>query len=143
MISINATLVAQLIHFLILLFILNRLMLQPILKVIKDREAYSLKTKSEINEIEVKIGQLKEQYVEKERGAIKDAAVQRNGIINHGMNEAEKFLGTSREQVSAIRKKAEKDADDEISKTQPQLRQQAASLVDGITEKIIGRRVKA
>ncbi|MCP4001475.1 MAG: F0F1 ATP synthase subunit B', partial [Gammaproteobacteria bacterium] len=60
MISINATLVVQLIHFLLLLFIMNRLMLQPLLKLIREREDYTKRTKSEIKELEVKIGQLQE-----------------------------------------------------------------------------------
>lgn len=143
MISINATLLVQLIHFLLLLFIMNRLMLQPLLKVIREREAYTVNTKSEIKEIEVKIGQLKEQFIAKENDARKDAARERTDILNVGLNEADGFLNKSREEVSVIRKQAEKEVEAEVTKTQPLLADQASTLVSGIMEKIIGRRIEA
>ena len=143
MISINATLLVQLIHFLLLLFIMNRLMLQPLLKVIREREAYTVNTKSEIKDIEVKIGQLKEQFIAKENDARKDAARDRNEILNVGMGEADGFLNTSREEVSSIRQQAEKEVEAEVTKTQPLLADQASTLVSGIMEKIIGRRIEA
>ena len=143
MISINATLLVQLIHFLLLLFIMNRLMLQPLLKVIQEREAYTVNTKSEIKDIEVKIGQLKEQFIAKENDARKDAARERTDITNVGLNEADGFLNKSREEVSVIRQQAEKEVEAEVSKTQPLLADQASSLVSGIMEKIIGRRIEA
>ena len=143
MISINATLLVQLIHFLLLLFIMNRLMLQPLLKVIREREAYTDNTKSEIKDIEVKIGQLKEQFIAKENDARKDAAQERTDIMSVGMNEADGFLNESREEVSVIRQQAEKEVEAEVSKTQPLLADQASTLVSGIMEKIIGRRIEA
>jgi len=143
MISINATLAVQLIHFLLLLFIMNRLMLQPLLKLIREREDYTKRTKSEIKELEVKIGQLQEEFVAKENGARKDAAQERSAIMDQGMSESDGYLNKSREEVSTIRDKAEKDVAAEVNKTQPQLEEQASSLVEGIMEKIIGRRVEA
>ncbi|MBW2144633.1 MAG: ATP synthase F0 subunit B [Deltaproteobacteria bacterium] len=143
LITINETLVVQLIHFLILLFIMNRLMLQPLLKLISEREEFSRKTKSEIKDIEVKIGQLKEDFVSKENAARQDAARERSEITDVGKTEAEGFLDTSRNEVATVRNKADKEVEDEVSKTQPLVEGQAASLVEGIIEKIIVRRVEA
>jgi len=143
MISINATLAAQLIHFLLLLFIMNRLMLQPLLKLIREREDYTKRTKSEIKELEVKIGQLQEEFVAKENGARKDAAQERSEIMNQGMSESDGYLNKSREEVSSIRDKAEQEVEAEVNKTQPLLDEQASTLVEGIMEKVIGRRVEA
>jgi F-type H+-transporting ATPase subunit b len=143
MISINATLVVQLIHFLILLFIMNRLMLQPLLKLIREREEFTQKTKSEIKDIEVKIVQLKEQFVSKENDARRDAAKERSDITNDGIAEADGFLDASRKEVAQIREKSDKEVEVEINKTQPLLEGEAASLVKGIMEKVIGRRVRA
>ncbi len=143
MISINETLLVQLIHFLILLFVMNRLMLQPLLKLIREREEFTSKTKSEIKDIEVKIGQLKEDFVLKGNDARRDAARERSEITDAGMSEADGFLETSRKEVATIRNKADKEIEDEVNKTQPLLEGQAASLVEGIMEKIISRRVEA
>ena len=141
MISINATLVVQVIHFLVLLFIMNRLMLQPLLKLVQEREEFTNRTKSEIQDLEVKIVQLKEEFISKEKGARKEAAHERSEITNVGMNEAEGYLNRSREEVSAIRQEAEKDVEAEVNKTQPLLEGEASGLVEGIMEKIVGRRV--
>jgi len=143
MISINATLLVQLIHFLLLLFIMNRLMLQPLLKLIREREAYTANTRSEIKDIEVKIGQLKEQFITRENNARRNAARERSDLLNVGMGEAEGFLNTSRQEVSSIRQQAEKEVESEVTKTRPFLEGQALSLVSGIMEKIIGRRIEA
>ena len=142
MISINATLVVQWIHFLLLLFILNRLMLQPLLKLIREREEFRVRTKSEIKELEVKIGQLKEEFISKEEGARKEAVQERSEITNAGMSEAEGYLTRSRQEVSAIRQETERDVEAEVNKTQPLLEAEASGLVKGIMEKIIGRRVE-
>ena len=141
MISINATLVVQVIHFLVLLFIMNRLMLQPLLKLVREREEFKNRTKSEIQDLEVKIQQLKEEFISKEEGTRKAAARERSKITNMGMNEAEGHLNRSREEVSAIRQQAERDVEAEVNKTQPLLEGEASGLVEGIMEKIIGRRV--
>lgn len=143
MISINATLLVQLIHFLLLLFIMNRLMLQPLLKLIREREDFTRRTKSEIKDLEVKIGQLKEEYAAKELGARKEATQERSEITNVGMTEAEGFLNQSRQTVSTIREEAEQAIATEVSRTQPLLTDQASSLVEGIMEKLIGRRIGA
>ena len=122
---------------------MNRLMLQPLLKLIREREEFTARTKSEIKDFEVKIGQLKEEFVAKEHGARKEAAQERSQLMELGMGEAEGYLNTSREEVSALRQKAEKEIEAEVSKTQPLLEGQASSLVAGIMEKIIGRRIEA
>ena len=143
MISINGTLAVQLIHFLLLLFILNRLMLQPLLKLIREREEYQNRTKREIRELEAKIGQLQEEFVSQETGARRDAAAERSEIMNEGISESDGYLSESREQVSSLREQAERDVEAELSKTRPELEGQAMTLVEGIMEKIIGRRVEA
>ena len=51
LITINATIIAQLVHFFILLFVMNRLMFRPILKIIQDREVYSKNKIQEIKDI--------------------------------------------------------------------------------------------
>ena len=141
MISINATLIVQLIHFLLLLFIMNRLMLQPLLKLIRAREEFTTRTKSEIKDLEVRIEQLKEEFVSKEEGARKEAAHDRSEITNVGMREAEGYLNQSREAVSTIRQEAARDVAAELTNTRPLLDDEASGLVEGIMEKIIGRRI--
>lgn len=141
MISINATLFVQVIHFLLLTFILNRLLFQPIMKLIDERTGHIARTKEEIKQIEVKIEDLKQEFVSRQNDARKDAARQRSEIRGEGIVAAEEFLTVSRKEVSSIKTKATEEVVAEVNKTQPQLEDQAATLTDVITEKIIGRRI--
>ena len=59
MININETLIVQLINFLVLLFILNKLLLQPVLKLIGERDAFKFQAKNDIKDIEARIEALK------------------------------------------------------------------------------------
>lgn len=143
MISINETLIVQVLQFLILAFILNRLMFRPLLRAINEREGYTEKTKGEIKDFELRIGQLKEEFLSRESAARKDVAKERSDLKEESIAKAEEFMSESRKEVASIRDKTTKGVEEEINKAQPVLRDQAALLVGEMTEKIIGRRIAA
>lgn len=143
MISINATLLAQVIHFLILMFILNRLMFQPIMKLIKERKEYTEKTSNRTKSIEFDTERLKQEFISKENDARKNASEERAEYRGTGMIKATDLVDESRKEVAAIKVKADKEVDAEVSKTQPLLHDEAAALAEEITERVIGRRISA
>jgi F0F1-type ATP synthase membrane subunit b/b' len=142
MITINATLVVQIIHFLILLYILNRLMLRPILKLINERTQYVEQSKAEIKEFDLKTEELRQQFILTQNEARKKASNERVQLRNEGAMEAEDFLKDSRREVSSVRSDANRKAEKEVENTRPFLRDQAAALSDDIIERIIGRRIE-
>ncbi|MFZ7110107.1 MAG: hypothetical protein ACOWYE_00355 [Desulfatiglandales bacterium] len=143
MISINATLVVQIIHFLILVFILNRLMIRPILKLIDERTEYIQKTKDEIVTLELETERFREELVSVQNDARKGAALERDQLRRLGLQEADQSLEESLAQVSSIRSKADIEAEKEVRKTQPLLLNEAIVLAEEIIERVIGRRIAA
>ena len=143
MISINATLVVQIIHFLILVFILNRLMIQPILKLMDERSSYIIKTRHEIATLELETEDFKKKFLSVQNKARTDAFQERDQLKLAGMNEVEKSLEESLEKVASMRKKADNEAEEEVSKTQPLLQNEANVLAEEIIERVIGRRITA
>jgi len=143
MISINATLILQVIQFLILVFILNRLFLRPIIKVLSEREQYIEKTRNEITELESEIERVKNTCISREISARNSALMERSRLRHMGVSEAEKILDDSRKELAAMRTEANQKAKNEIEKAQPFLHEQAAFLADLIMEKVIGRRIEA
>ena len=143
MISINVTLIVQVIQFLIFVFILNRLMFRPLLKVINDREGYTQKAKSEIKDFEIKIGQLKEEFASKSDAARKEATKERSVLRGQSVTQAGEFIEESRKEVDSIKEKTAKEVEKQVNKTQPLLHDQAVSLAEVIMEQIIGRRSTA
>jgi len=143
MISINATLLAQVIHFLILMFILNRLMFQPLLKLIRDRKEYTEETSKRIKSIENDAERLRQEFISKENDARKSATEERAEYRGEGIFESNELIDKSRKEVEAIKAKADKEIDADVEKTQPLLNEEAAVLAGEITERVIGRRLSA
>jgi F-type H+-transporting ATPase subunit b len=143
MISINATLLLQIVHFLVLTFILNRLLFRPILRLINERRGHIETTISETKELELETERLRNEYLTRHENARKEAARERTQLRSRGISEAEEFLSKSRKEVATVRAEADGKAESEFRKTQPLLRDEAARLADVITERVIGRRIKA
>ena len=141
MISINATLVLQVMHIIILIFILNRLMYRPLLKLTRDREEYFGTTKNEIRELEHQAERLKLEFTDIQRKARKTASQEATQIRGEGMTQAQGHLEETKKGASSIREEAEKEAQKEFEKTKPFLRDEAVGLADEITERLIGRRI--
>lgn len=141
MISINATIIIQVMHFLILAFILNRLMFRPILKLIKERAGHMEKAKDETRDCEEETERLRNEYISQEDEARKQADKERLQIRAEGITETEEILSDSRKRVMTIRTKAEEKANKEVKETKPLLQKEVKTLADVIFEKLIGRRI--
>ncbi|MBW1867867.1 MAG: hypothetical protein JRI73_00900 [Deltaproteobacteria bacterium] len=119
MISINATLVIQVIHFLILVYILNRLMFRPILKLIDKRDVHVEKTRKGVDRALNKTEVLKESCLSKVHEARVDATQERTDLREAGIAETKKLLGRSKEETAVIRAEMDKEAEKEIEMTRP------------------------
>ncbi|MBW1942149.1 MAG: hypothetical protein JRG79_02975 [Deltaproteobacteria bacterium] len=143
MISINATLVLQVIHIIILIFILNRLMYRPLLKLARKRESYFGNTKNEIRELEEQADKLKLEFTEIQINARKTASQEASQIRGEGMTQAQGHLEETKKGVSSIREEAEREAQKEFEETKPFLGDEAVGLAGEIMERLIGRRVES
>ncbi|MBN2063147.1 MAG: ATP synthase F0 subunit B [Deltaproteobacteria bacterium] len=141
MISINATLFLQIIHFLILAFILNRLMFRPIIKLMDERKKYLGETKNEVARVEKETDDLMKKCIAIEKNA-KDNARNRNTELRQEiMMEAEKIINDTRSQASTIKDKTAEEINDQLRIASQAIRGEAMVLADDITEMVIGRRI--
>lgn len=141
MINVNATLVVQVIQFLILAFILNRLMFRPILRLINSRKEFIDKTKNEIENIVLDTQRVRDEYHLRETHARREAAKERTRIRDEGISSAEEYLDGFRKEVTSIRTEADNAAEEQINKTRPFLQGEAEVLAKEIMERVIGRRM--
>ena len=100
MVSINYTLIAQVVNFLILLWILAKFAYKPLLKAMDDRRMRIVKDMDNAENARKDAEALKQQYAEKMKEARKEA----NNIIARANAQAQ--LASGRERVEAERKKA-------------------------------------
>lgn len=140
LITINATLPLQILHFIILMLILNRLLFRPMLKIIDERHMFINKKREELERIKQDAEKLREQFLKIEEETKRKAAYERAELKQLGLEEAEKVLKESKDQVSAIKEEAERRIQKEMEKAKPVLFDQAKSVAEEIIKKIIGDR---
>ncbi|MCH3950506.1 MAG: F0F1 ATP synthase subunit B [Acidaminococcus sp.] len=125
MVSINYTLIAQIVNFLILLWILAKFAYKPLLKAMDDRRMRIVKDMDNAENARKDAEALKQQYVDK----MKDAKKEANAIIAkanaqaqqihdemlaQAQKEREEILNSGRDRVEAERKKALLDVREQV-----------------------------
>jgi F-type H+-transporting ATPase subunit b len=143
MVSINATLVFQVVQLLVLIFILNRIMFRPILKLTTERDSFLEKSKVDMRNMESEVERLRGVFLSKEADAKKRASREGLDLKNAAMTEVEKILEESSKSAAGIRSEAEQAARAQIETTKPLLAGEAEILADDIVGRIIGRRLGA
>ena len=141
MISINATLIVQVINFLVLMWILNKILFKPILKVIEERER-------NIEGVGVEMARLKE---DAERKAEELEAQMHEARTSAGQRRDE-IRSQASAQANEIIQQAQIKADEHVSTIIQESEKQTAqvresllafkdALAEMITVKVIGRKV--
>jgi len=141
MISINATLIVQIIHFLILVFVLNRLMLRPLMHQMEERDQYIDKARKDSEDILAEAERLVEERQAMEWKARRGAAQERAQLKEQAVAEAEGIFDETRREVAGIRERIDAEVQSQMKKAEQALNQEAAVLAEEIAEKIAGRRI--
>ena len=141
LISINETMIVQVISFLIFLFIINRIMFQPLLKTRGDRDQY-------LNQIAQDIVQAKEdveQYtveLKERRDTIRSEAFKINKELEAvGNQEATDIVDAAVKEVSTIREDTTRKLEAQIAEARKQVQKESEPLAIQIMEKILDRRI--
>ena len=141
LISINETLIVQVISFLIFLFVINRIMFQPLLKTRGDRDQY-------LNQIARDIVQAKEdveQYtfeIEERRNTVRSEAFEINKELEAvGNQEATDIVDAAVKEVSTIREDTTQKLEAQIAEARKQVQKEFEPLAIQIMEKILDRRI--
>lgn len=141
MISINATLIIQVIHFLILVFILNRILFRPIMNMIEKRAQHIKDESRKLDNLEDETKELAKKWETLLRDTRKDAGYESSRIKHEAMEVAEKLINETREETASIKENAAKEIEAKLSEARKFIQEEAMSLAGSITEKIIGRRI--
>lgn len=141
MISINATLFIQIILFLVLAFILKRLLIQPTLKIINERVKYIQDTNKKLLNIEEETEELVQKCISMEITA-RQTAHEKSAVLQKEAREiAEKMFQDSRDQIASIKEKVGREVEEKIEVARQSLQSEAVQVADVLTEKLIGRRI--
>jgi F-type H+-transporting ATPase subunit b len=141
LISINETLIVQVISFLIFLYIINRIMFRPLRGVMADRENHIKNIQQDIVAAEDKIDSLTDRIREHESAVKMEAFAQKAKIEEAGGRQADEIFASTRKEIEAARDKAQKEVDDQVFEAKKFIKQESETLALSIMEKVLDRRL--
>ncbi|MDP4727425.1 MAG: hypothetical protein NWS07_09035 [Desulfobacterales bacterium] len=141
MISINETLIIQLISFLIFLFIINRIMIQPLRSVSQEREAHIQKIELDTVAAEKKVEQVLKQIQKQEAKAIDTAQEIREKIEESGKLEADEIIHATLREVENLSKENRRQVAAMVEEVRMSVPKEAETLAVGMMEKLLDRRL--
>jgi F-type H+-transporting ATPase subunit b len=141
MISINETLIIQLISFLIFLFIINRIMIQPLRSVSLEREAHIQKIELDTVAAEKKVEQVLKQIKKQEAKAIDAAHEIREKIEESGKLEADEIIHVTLREVEDLSKENHRQVAALVEEARKSVPKEAETLAVGMMEKLLARRI--
>jgi len=139
MIDIDWTLYAQIINFLLLVFLLNVVLFRPIRKALKDRQAKLLAQETEINVLTDKGRSLEDEIKEELAAARRAGAGARESLKQEGVQAEATLLEEVKRQAELEWATVEKKIKADMAKARASLKTQAQSFAQLLATKILGR----
>ena len=140
LISINETLIFQVISFLIFLFIINRIMFRPLRKVMNERETYIEDVQKDIVVAENQFEDLNHQIQAQENTVRDEAFKQKEQLEASGSQQASEIMTSTREEINALRAEAQKEVNAQISAARKHVQRESEDLAKDIIETVLYRR---
>jgi len=143
LISINETLIFQVIFFLIFLLIINRILFRPLRRIMAEREDYVENIQKDIMRAQNQIDDLTGQIKKQEKAVRNEAFAQKAKLEASGNQQAAKILSSARKEINAMKEKARKDIDGKISTARKHIQKESEDLAIKIIETVLHRSLKA
>jgi len=139
MIDIDWTLFAQIINFLLLVFLLNVVLFRPIRNALRDRQAKLLAQEAQINVLTDKGQSLEGEILEELAAARRAGAGARETLKQEGAQAEASMLDEVKRQVEAEWAAVEKKIKADMAKARASLKTQTQSFAQLLATKILGR----
>ena len=141
MVSLDYTILVQMVNFIILIFILNALLYKPILGIIGKRKQQMDESDSEIKRMNQTVEQKMAEYEEKVRLAKVDAMEQKNAIVKQGSDVAKGIIDAVRGEIPAMMEQFHAKMEKEVEEARAILHSQSQKISLDIAEKVLGRSI--
>lgn len=139
MISIDYTLLIQMVNFVILMFILNLLLYKPVLGIIDKRKKNFQDIEEEIKRLNQSVDERMAAYEEKLRLAKMQALEKKQEIMTEGSEQAKTFIEAAKGEIPAMMEKFHADMNREVDEARRILTNQSKKISIEIAEKLLGR----
>ena len=140
LISINETLIVQVVGFLVFLFVINRIMFRPLRNVISDRDIHIERVKRDITQAQKEVASITGQIQEQNAATRQEALALKDDLEATGSQQAKEIFESVKKEIAADRKKAQQEIEVRIAEERKAVKKESEDLALNIIEKIIGRR---
>lgn len=140
LISINETLIVQVIGFLIFLFVINRIMFRPLQNVISDRDIHIEGIRRDIVQAQNEVESFASQIEEQDSAARAEAFGIKDQIEAAGSQQAKEIYASVKDEIAASSKKIQQEIAHRLAEERQHLEKESQELALSIIEKILDRR---
>lgn len=141
MIELNFTLFIQVINFLVLIVVLNKILYKPILRILDERDERVAggqeKAKKLVEESQSILGS----YNQKLHNAKLDAITVKNATRKEAAEQANKIIDDARKNAEDIVLDVQKEMAEEIARVRKELEPELGVMASTIAQQILGRKV--
>lgn len=141
LISINETLIVQVVSFLIFLFIINRLMFRPLREVMSERDSHMEDVKKDIRSAREKIEAINGQIRRQEAEVKNEAFKLKEKLENKGQQQAQTIFETARSEMAAAKARVKADIEKQMTEAKSAVQRESELLAVTMIEKILDRRL--
>ncbi|MFP3999303.1 MAG: ATP synthase F0 subunit B [Desulfobacterales bacterium] len=141
MISLNETLIIELVSFLIFLFLINRIMIRPLQNTMRKRREYIGDMENVIQESSDELQKLNKDLKEHESSLIREANSEKDKLKDEGARQAEGILKESRQEIEKLQEENRQILDREVSEARKSMETESEMLAVKIMETILDRGV--
>lgn len=142
LISINETLIVQVISFLIFLFIINRIMFRPLRHVMDERKSHIDRIQQDIDNAQSEYETLTDQIRTRENDVRNEAFEQREQLAAKGQQQAADIIASTREEINTLRTEAEKEVGLQIAAARKRVQMEVEDLSKKIIATVLHRSEK-
>lgn len=142
MVSLDYTILIQMANFVLLIFILRKLLYVPILGVMDERKDRMEAADGEVKRLKQDVEQKFAEYEEKVQQAKLSAMEQRNSIVKEGADLAKSTIDAVRSEIPALMEQFNARVNAEVDAARAVLRSQSRRISLDIAEKVLGRSIQ-
>jgi F-type H+-transporting ATPase subunit b len=141
MISLDISILYQILIFVALWLILSRVVFRPYLGLLDDRERQTSGARHYTDDLAHEAARLKAEYDEKISQARSAAAAVKDAIIQEARQERERLLHSAREEAARKLDTVRREVQSQLEKDRTILTAQVAAIAQDMASKVLGRRV--
>ena len=141
MISLDLSILYQIILFVALWLILNKILFQPYLQLLEERERRTIGAEHDSADLEHEGARLRAQYEEKIAQAQTAAYAAKDAILQEARQQREKILGQARAEAASKLEQARREIALALEKEKALAAAETATVAREMVSKVLGRKV--